>query len=113
MSMLFTVYIHVYLGSSVHADILRLMAPAVVLLRAARDLRRVAGMGRDMSRMCGGGLPGEHPELEAQVEVTHALEHTAELEGPGNGLGAVEEVTHLHGVTENPGRDDRHTEALA
>ena len=71
------------------------------------------GVGRCVSRVGGGGVPGEHVELEAKVEVTHALEHTAELERPRNGLRAVEEVAHLHGITENPGCDDGNAEALA
>jgi hypothetical protein len=36
-------------------------------------------------------ISGEEIELETQVEVAHALEDTAELECPWNGLCAVEE----------------------
>lgn len=95
---------------SIHANVLGLMAPTVVLFRTARSLRRVSRvgrrMGRHMSRMSWGSFPGEHVELEAKVEVANALEHTAELERPRNSLRAVEEVTHLHGITENPSRDN-------
>lgn len=59
------------------------------------------------------GVASEEVELEAQVEVAHTLEDTTELERPGDGLCAVEEVTHFHSVTENPCRNNGESEALA
>lgn len=59
------------------------------------------------------GVSGEEIKLETQVEVAHALEDTAELERPRDGLCAVEEVAHLHGVTKNPCRNNGDSEALA
>lgn len=50
----------------VHPDVLlSLTPPVVVTLRAGRSPR---------------SHPGEHPVLEAQVEVAHTLEHAAQLE---------------------------------
>lgn len=71
--------------------------------------RAGVGVGRGLS----GGVSSEVIKLEAQVEVANALEDTTELERPGDGLCAVEEVAHLHGITENPCRDDGDSEALA
>lgn len=71
--------------------------------------RAGVGVGRALS----GGVSSEVIKLEAQVEIANALEDTTELERPGDGLCAVEEVAHLHGITENPCRDDRDSEALA
>ena len=59
------------------------------------------------------GGAGEHPVLEAQVQIAHALEHTAQLERPGDGLLAAEEVAHLHGITKNPSGENGHSESLA
>lgn len=59
------------------------------------------------------GGASEHPVLEAQIQIAHTLEHTAKLEGPGNGFLAAEEVAHLHGVTKDPRSENRHPETLA
>lgn len=63
--------------------------------------------------MRGACPPSEHVELEAQVEVARALEHAAQLEGPWDSFCAAEEIAHLHGVTENPCRNDGDPETLA
>lgn len=62
---------------------------------------------------CQAGGAGEHPVLEAQIQIAHALEHTAQLEGPGNGFRAAEEVAHLHCITKDPRSENRHPETLA
>lgn len=59
------------------------------------------------------GGAGEHPVLEAQVQIAHALEHTAQLERPGDGFLAAEKIAHLHGISENPGSENGHSEAIA
>lgn len=66
-----------------------------------------------MRRNLRGGVSSEVIKLEAQVEVAHALEDTTELERPWDGLCAVEEVAHLHGITKNPCRNNGESEALA
>lgn len=84
---------------SVHANILLFLPPPAFMLHGAA------------SSPAGGA--GEHPVLEAQVQIAYALEHTAQLERPGDGLLATEEVAHLHGITKNPSSKNGHSEALA
>lgn len=59
------------------------------------------------------GAAGEHPVLEAQVQIAHALEHAAKLERPGDGVRAAEEIAHLHGVTNDPRSENGNSETLA
>lgn len=85
--------------SLLHPDIFLSLTPSFFLLMRA-------------NRSPGSHL-GEHIVLEAQVKVAHTLEHTAQLEGPGDGLLAAEEVAHLHGITNEPCRENGDPEALA
>ena len=82
-----------------HANILRLGTPPSFLVIGANG--------------SSGSTANEHPVLDAQVAVAHALEHTAQLESPRNGLLATEEVAHLHRVTKEPRSQDGNTESGA
>lgn len=81
-----------------HANIFLAGAPALFLLLGAACSPH--------------GVPSEHPVLQAQVAITDALEHTAELECPGDSLCTAEEVAHLHRVTNQPRGQDRDTESF-
>jgi len=48
----------------------------------------------------------EHEVLDAQVSITDALEDTAQLECPGDGFLAHEEIGHLAAITDDPGSQD-------
>lgn len=83
----------------VHANILLFLAPPAFTLHGAA------------SSPAGGA--GKHPVLEAQIQIAHTLEHTAQLECPGDGVRTAKEVAHLHSVTNNPCSENRYSEALA
>lgn len=83
----------------VHANILLFLAPPAFTFQGTS------------SSLVGGA--GKHPVLESQIQIAHALEHAAQLECPGDGVGAAEEVAYLHSVTKNPCSENRHSEAFA
>ena len=60
------------------------------------------------------GFPSaKHQILNAQVHITHALEYSAELECGGNNILRVEQITHFHNVTKEPGSQHRDPESFA
>lgn len=82
-----------------HANVLGLDTPPTFLILRATG--------------SSGSATNEHPVLDPQVAVAHALEHTAQLEGPGDRLLATEKVAHLHRVTKEPCSQDGDTESVA
>lgn len=85
-------------AQSIHPDIFLSSSQSTIHFGAARSPVRVSR---------------KHPILHAQVTVTHALEHAAQLERPGDDLLAVEEITHLQYIAKQPRRQNRNPETLA
>ena len=56
---------------------------------------------------------GEHEVLDTQISITDTLENTTQLECPGDGFLAHEEVSHLAAVTNNPSSQNGDSETLA
>lgn len=78
-------------------NILLIRTPSVTIRR-----RRISSLPR-----------AKHQILNTQVHITHALEDGAELECRGNNILRIEQITHLHYITEEPRSQDGDPETFA
>jgi hypothetical protein len=55
----------------------------------------------------------KHQVLNSKIRIATCLEDTTKLERPRNGAFSKEEERHLHGITQQPVREDTQTETFA